>query len=67
MEGFSEEMSDPQMTVARISALAEFAKFAPNAFEHKSDVIMAFLLKQVLMVPTPPDQVSSYSTVYCTT
>ncbi|KAF8223437.1 cohesin-associated protein Pds5 [Tricholoma matsutake] len=57
VEGFSEEMSDPQMTVARISALAEFAKFAPNAFEHKSDVIMAFLLKQVLMVPTPPDQV----------
>jgi len=52
------------MTVAHISVLAEFAKFAPDAFEHKSDVIMTFLLKQVLMVPTSPDPVSFSSVVY---
>lgn len=30
---------------------------APDAFEIKSDVITAYLLKKVLMVPTPVDEV----------
>jgi hypothetical protein len=59
VEGFSEATPDLQLTVARISVLAEFAKFAPDVFESKSDVIMTVLLKQVLMVPTSLDSVSS--------
>ena len=49
------------MTLAHISVLAEFAKLAPDAFEHKSDIIMTFLLKRVLMVPTLLDLVNLYS------
>ncbi|KAF8999085.1 armadillo-type protein [Cyathus striatus] len=41
--------------VARIAVLAQFAKFAPDAFEHKSDTIMDILVKKVLMTPSPVD------------
>ncbi|KAF8067855.1 armadillo-type protein [Lyophyllum atratum] len=44
----------PEQLAAHIAVLAQVARFAPEAFEHKSDVIMTFLLKQVLMVPTLP-------------
>ncbi|KAJ7432911.1 armadillo-type protein [Mycena galericulata] len=44
----------PELLVAHVAVLAEFARFAPDAFEHKSDVLMAFLVKQLLMVPTHP-------------
>jgi len=44
--------------VAHLAVLAQFAKFAPNAFEHKSEVIIPFLLKDILMVPSTPDPVS---------
>ncbi|KAG5641986.1 hypothetical protein DXG03_003815 [Asterophora parasitica] len=47
--------SPPEMLVAHIAVLAQVARFAPDSFEHQSDVIMTFLLKQILMVPTLPD------------
>ncbi|KAH0581979.1 hypothetical protein H2248_011642 [Termitomyces sp. 'cryptogamus'] len=46
---------EPDKVTAHIAALAQVTRFAPAAFEHKSDVITTFLLKKVLMVPTPPD------------
>ncbi|KAG6864378.1 hypothetical protein C0991_010047 [Blastosporella zonata] len=46
---------EPEKLVAHIAALAQMARFAPAAFERKSDVITAFLLKKVIMVPTLPD------------
>jgi len=49
--------------VAHITALAQLAKMAPDAFESKSDVIMAFLLKEVLMTPSVPDPVRGLSSV----
>jgi sister chromatid cohesion protein PDS5 len=49
--------ADPEQLVAHITVLAQFAKMAPDAFESQSDVIMAFLLKEVLMTPSPPDPV----------
>ncbi|KAF5383320.1 hypothetical protein D9615_004981 [Tricholomella constricta] len=47
--------SSPEKLVAHVAVLAQIARFAPEAFEHQSDVIMTFLLKQILMVPTLPD------------
>lgn len=49
--------ADPEQLVAHITVLAQLAKMAPDAFETKSDVIMAFLLKEVLMTPSLPDPV----------
>ncbi|OSD08806.1 hypothetical protein PYCCODRAFT_1380708 [Trametes coccinea BRFM310] len=39
---------DPETLVAHIAVLAQLALRAPEAFEQKSDVITAFLVKQVL-------------------
>ncbi|KAF8624977.1 hypothetical protein AX15_005612 [Amanita polypyramis BW_CC] len=47
--GLSERDSD--VLVARIAVLAQFARYAPDAFERNSDVIMSFLLKDLLMIP----------------
>ncbi|KII91267.1 hypothetical protein PLICRDRAFT_105332 [Plicaturopsis crispa FD-325 SS-3] len=47
--------ASPEVLAAHITVLAQFARLAPDSFEQKSDVIMAFLLKQILMVPCPPD------------
>ncbi|KAJ7207075.1 armadillo-type protein [Mycena pura] len=44
----------PEALLAHIAVLAQFARFAPDAFEHKSDVLMTFLLKDLLMIPTHP-------------
>lgn len=49
--------AEPELLAAHIAVLAQLASRAPEAFERKSDVITAFLLKQVLMVPSPPDEV----------
>lgn len=46
------------LLVAHITVLAQFARVAPEAFEEKSDVIMAFLMKKVLLGPAPVDMVS---------
>lgn len=40
--------------VAHLASLAQFVRFAPEAFEEKSDVITTFLLKKVLMLPSLP-------------
>ncbi|KAF7350447.1 Sister chromatid cohesion protein pds5 [Mycena venus] len=42
----------PEVLVAHVAVLAQFARFAPDAFEHKSDVLTTFLVKELLMVPT---------------
>ncbi|KAJ7057785.1 armadillo-type protein [Mycena amicta] len=44
----------PDVLVAHVAVLAQFARYAPDAFEHKSDVLMSFLIKDLLMVPTHP-------------
>jgi sister-chromatid-cohesion protein PDS5 len=55
-------MSNKQaiLPVCYISALAQLARFAPEAFEQKSDVIMAFLVKRILMLPSPVDAVRDF-------
>ncbi|KDQ60158.1 hypothetical protein JAAARDRAFT_711869 [Jaapia argillacea MUCL 33604] len=47
--------ADEETLVAHVTVLAELARFAPDAFEQRSDVVMAFVLKQVIMVPIPPE------------
>ncbi len=49
--------SSDEARVARITVLAQLAKLVPDAFESRSDVITAFLLKHVLMVPISPNEV----------
>ncbi|PSR74380.1 hypothetical protein PHLCEN_2v9888 [Hermanssonia centrifuga] len=48
--------ADPDRLVAHIAVLAQFALKAPRAFESKSSVIMPYLIKQVIMAPTPVDE-----------
>ncbi|KAF9559464.1 hypothetical protein CPC08DRAFT_763333 [Agrocybe pediades] len=43
----------PSISVAHVAALVQLARFAPDAFEQKSDVIMTYLVKRVLMIPSP--------------
>ncbi|KAG1858786.1 armadillo-type protein [Suillus subalutaceus] len=47
--------AEPDLLVAHTAVLAQFARLAPDAFERKSDVLMAFLVKKLLMVPSPAD------------
>ncbi|KAJ7755342.1 armadillo-type protein [Mycena maculata] len=42
----------PETLVAHVAVLAQLARFAPDAFEHKSEEVMTFLLKKLLVVPT---------------
>jgi sister-chromatid-cohesion protein PDS5 len=51
--------AQPDLLVAHTAVLAQFARLAPDSFERKSDVLMAFLIKKLLMVPGPPDPVRS--------
>ncbi|CCM05112.1 uncharacterized protein FIBRA_07319 [Fibroporia radiculosa] len=51
-EGLQE--ADPELVAAHVAVLAQLALKSPDAFEQKSDVIMAFLLKQVLMQKLDP-------------
>ncbi|KAI0938430.1 hypothetical protein AcW1_001836 [Taiwanofungus camphoratus] len=53
--------ADPELLIAHVTVLAQLTLKSPDAFEQKSDVIMAFLLKQVLMVARPddPDQMDT--------
>lgn len=39
----------PEELVAHTTVLAQMARFKPDAFEHRSDTIMAFLIKKLLM------------------
>lgn len=52
--------ADPELLIAHVTVLAQLTLKSPDAFEQKSDVIMAFLLKQVLMVARPDDPVCSH-------
>ncbi|THH06894.1 hypothetical protein EW145_g3765 [Phellinidium pouzarii] len=47
---------DSETLVARIAVLVEMVRFAPDAFEQKSDVIIAFLLKETLLQPSMTDE-----------
>ncbi|PPQ74839.1 hypothetical protein CVT26_005219 [Gymnopilus dilepis] len=45
-----------ERTAAHVAALTQFARFAPEAFEQKSDVLITYLIKRVLMVRHPPPE-----------
>ncbi|KAL0958138.1 hypothetical protein HGRIS_000306 [Hohenbuehelia grisea] len=47
--------ADAEQRFAHLAVLAQFARFASAAFDQQSEVIMTFLLKQVLMVPLSLD------------
>ena len=61
-KSIASKMSNKQaiLPVCYISALAQLARFSPEAFEQKSDVIMAFLVKRILMLPSPVDAVRDF-------
>jgi sister-chromatid-cohesion protein PDS5 len=63
LQSITDKLSEAEgeQLVAHITVLAQFAKLAPDAFENKSDIISAFLLKEVLMSPSPPDPVRLFS------
>ena len=48
---------DDQKLLAHVTVLAELAQKAPDAFENKSEEIMNFVVKQILMSPSPRDPV----------
>ncbi|KAI0264684.1 armadillo-type protein [Gloeopeniophorella convolvens] len=52
---------DEHKLVAHVAALVEFARTSPDAFESRSETIMNFLVKKVLMSPSPlsPDDMDS--------
>lgn len=52
------EDADSELPVSYVAALAQLARFAPDAFEQKSDVFMPYLIKRVIMLPSPVDPVS---------
>uniref|UniRef100_D8QDI4 Uncharacterized protein n=1 Tax=Schizophyllum commune (strain H4-8 / FGSC 9210) TaxID=578458 RepID=D8QDI4_SCHCM len=51
------EEATPEQLVAHVAVLVQFARYQPDAFEQKSETIMAFLLKEVLLKAIPPDDV----------
>jgi len=51
-----EQQSD--LPIAHVAALSQMARFAPDAFEQKSDVVMTYLVKRIIMIPSPVDAVS---------
>jgi hypothetical protein len=48
---------DDQKLVAHVTVLAELAHKVPDAFESKSEEIMNFIVKQILMTPSLRDPV----------
>jgi hypothetical protein len=58
-QAISEELQnvdDPKL-VAHVTVLAELAHKVPDAFESKSEEIMNFIVKQILMTPSLRDPV----------
>ncbi|KAI0336697.1 hypothetical protein GY45DRAFT_1315302 [Cubamyces sp. BRFM 1775] len=57
IESISDTLADvdPEKLVAHIAVLAQLALRAPDAFEQKSDVVTAFLVKQVLKSSSADD------------
>lgn len=43
--------------MAQIAALGQLAGLCPDGFEQKSDVIVTYLVKKVLMAPCPAPMV----------
>jgi len=41
------------LPVAHVAALTQLVRFAPDEFEQKSEIIMTYLSKRILMVPIP--------------
>lgn len=54
------EDEDAVTNIANIAALGQLARFAPDAFEQKSDVIMTYIVNHILMVPTPVVSIKSF-------
>ena len=50
-KSISEKLSEasPDELVGHTTVLAQMARFKPDAFEHRGDTIMAFLIKKLLM------------------
>ncbi|KAI0698060.1 armadillo-type protein [Cerioporus squamosus] len=61
VESITDELEDvnPEKLVAHIAVLAQLALRAPDAFEQKSDVIMSFLVKQVLKSAPDEDEMET--------
>ncbi|TFK20656.1 cohesin-associated protein Pds5 [Coprinopsis marcescibilis] len=51
----SGESTDFDGISARVAALAQIAKYHSEAFERRSSVLMPFLLKKILMIPSEGD------------
>ncbi|KAI8986667.1 armadillo-type protein [Trametes punicea] len=58
VESIADGLADagPEKLVAHIAVLAQLALRAPEAFEQKSDVVVAFLVKQVLISSSNDEQ-----------
>jgi sister chromatid cohesion protein PDS5 len=56
-----------EQLVGHLAALAEIVKAAPTTFEQKSDVIISFLVKEVLMQPATYGDVCIVSCRYTAT
>nr|GAT42782.1 predicted protein [Mycena chlorophos] len=56
VETISEGLQDatPEVLVAYVASLSQFARHAPDTFEHKSEVLVAFLVNGLIMVGTQP-------------
>ena len=48
---------DPELLSTHLSVLAQLVLRSPDAFESKSDIIMKFLLKQVILANPSVDEV----------
>ena len=59
LKSISEKLSEatPVELVAHTTVLAQMARLKPAAFEHRSDTIMAFLIKKLLMGRRPKNAV----------
>lgn len=59
LKSISEKLSEatPEELVAHTTVLAQLARLKPDAFEHRSDTIMAFLMKKLLMGQRSKDPV----------
>ncbi|KAH7882429.1 armadillo-type protein [Phlebopus sp. FC_14] len=57
VESISEKLRDasPELLLAHTAVLAQIARLQPESFEHKSDSIVAFLVKKLLMGSYPVD------------
>ncbi|KAI6158061.1 armadillo-type protein [Pisolithus tinctorius] len=57
IESVAQRLPDagPEMLVAHTTLLVQMARFRSEAFEHKSDDIMTFLVKKLLVAPSQAD------------